>query len=260
VDFDEAVDELGALVEALEAEGDERALRALQLVDAVHRPALERIAAGGLDHPLAQALMAMYGLLAADEETVVEEALDEVRPYIHSHGGEVELLEVSDGVVHVRMSGACQGCAASAMTLRRGIEEVLRSNYPAFREVVAHEPEGPSEVPLLQIEDLRRPVFVEVGEAGAMAPGDVCRVDVEGVAVLLVRVEGELFAFRDGCRVDGLSLGGGRLSGAVLVCPWHNCAYDARTGRRVDQEDEPGLPVVPLALEDGTVKLAVNVA
>jgi nitrite reductase/ring-hydroxylating ferredoxin subunit len=47
----------------------------------------------------------------------------------------------------------------------------------------------------------------------------------------------------------------------VLVCPWHNCAYDARTGHRVDDRpDEPGLTVVPVAISDGVLKIAVNVA
>ena len=135
MEFDKAVAELDALVETLEREGDERALLLLQLVDAIHRPALERIAAGDTADPIAQALLQMYDIAPPDDEVLVEEALDEVRPYIHSHGGQVELLGVSDGVVELRMSGSCAGCAASAMTLKRGIEEALRQHYPGFKEV-----------------------------------------------------------------------------------------------------------------------------
>jgi Fe-S cluster biogenesis protein NfuA/nitrite reductase/ring-hydroxylating ferredoxin subunit len=257
VEFDEAIVELEALVEQLEREGDERSLRLLQLVDAIHRPALERIAAGEADDPMAQALLAMYGLAPLDERVLVEEALDEVRPYIHSHGGAVELLDVDDGAVHVRLTGSCQGCAASALTLRRGIETRLRERVPGFREVVAHEPEGPA---LLQIEDLRRPVFADASALDDVPPGQVCRVVVDDVPVLLANVGGEVYAFRDGCPVDGMTLEGARLSDAVLVCPWHNCAYDARTGKRVDREDGAGLTVVPVALRDGVVRAAVNVA
>jgi NifU-like domain len=101
MEFDKAVAELEALVDTLEREGDERALLLLQLVDAIHRPALERIAAGDTEHPIAQALLQMYDIASPDDEVLVEEALDEVRPYIHSHGGQVELLAVSDGVVSV---------------------------------------------------------------------------------------------------------------------------------------------------------------
>lgn len=256
MDFERAVAELDTLVETLEREGDERALHLLQLIDAIHRPALALIASGDLEHPVAGALLAMYDLAPLDERLQVDEALDLVRPYIESHDGELELLDVEDGVVHLRLSGACQGCSGSAMTLRRGVEEVLREHYPAFKEIVAHEPEGQ----LLQIGSLRRPTFVDVGTAGDLAPGELRPVAVQDVAVLLASVRGEIYAFRNGCPVDGLPLEGGRLTDTVLVCPWHNCAFDARTGKRVDDEHEPGLAVVPVAIEGGAVRVAVNVA
>jgi Fe-S cluster biogenesis protein NfuA/nitrite reductase/ring-hydroxylating ferredoxin subunit len=260
MEFHEAVAELDTLVETLEREGDERALLLLELVDAIHRPALELIARGETEHPLARALLAMYDLADVDDAVLAEEALDSVRPYVESHGGHVELASVEDGVVTVRMSGACQGCAASAMTLRRGIETALREHVPGFREVVAEESgEEPAGPKLLQIEDLRRPVFEDAGAVGEA--GELRAVELDGIAVLLANVGGEVYAFRNGCAIDGLPLEGGRLTGdGVLVCPWHNCAYDARSGKRIDEPGEPGLPVVPVALRDGSVQVAVNVA
>ena len=257
MEFDRAVRELDTLVETLEREGDERALLLLELVDAIHRPALALIADGDLDHPIARALLSMYDLAEVDESILVEEALDSVRPYIESHGGAVDVLSVDDGVVHVRMSGSCHGCAASAQTLRRGIEEALREHYPGFKEVVAHEPEQPAPE-LLQIEDLRRPVFTDV--ESAPGPGELAAAQVEGASVLLANVEGEVYAFRNGCPVDGLPLEGGRLAGAVVVCPWHNCAYDARSGKRLDEPEGAGLQVIPVAAGEGGVRVAVNVA
>jgi len=267
MDFDAAVAELNTLVETLERDGDERALLLLELVDAIHRPALERVVAGDLDHPLAQTLLAMYDLIDVEPDILVEEALDEIRPYIESHGGHVELLEVDGGAVHLRLGGACDGCAGSAMTLTRGIEQSLREHFPAFKRIVAHSPEPE----LLQIEmvqpgsaavaSLPRPVFAEVGELGALPPGTMRVVDADGIGVLLANVDGDVYALRDGCPVDGRTLAGGRLTGAVVVCPWHNCAYDARSGKRAD--DEPGaadLAVVPIAVQDGALKVAVNVA
>lgn len=262
MEFDKAVAELQTLVETLEREGDERGLYLLELVDAVHRPALELMAAGNFDHPLVRGVLGMYDLADVDEETLVEEALDEVRPYINSHGGEVELLGVGDGVVHLRMSGSCSGCAASAMTLRRGIEATLRERYPGFERVVAEEAEdgAPGGRPLLQIEGLegvRRPEFVEI-EPDGLEPGAIGAREVAGVPVLFVNHEGELYAFRNACPVDGRGLEGARLADGVIVCPWHNCAYDARNGKRVDTEGD-GLAVVPIALRDGSIQVAVNV-
>ena len=258
MEFDEAVARLDQLVEELEREGDARALELLQLVDAIHRPALALIAAEELEHPIARALLAMYDLAPLDERVQVEEALDAARPYIHSHGGEVELLDVAEGVVHLRLSGSCQGCAGSTVTLQRGIEAALREHYPGFRELVAHEPERPQ--PLLEIQRLRRPVFVETIQAAEVEPDSLRAIDVDGVRVLLANVAGDLYAFRDACALDGLPLEGGRLAETVIVCPWHNCAYDARTGKRVDDPDAPGLRVVPIALDEGTVRVAINVA
>ena len=261
MEFDKAVAELEALVETLEREGDERALLLLQLVDAIHRPALERIAAGDTEDPIAQALLQMYDIAPADDEILVEEALDEVRPYIDSHGGKVELLGVEDGIVNLRMSGACAGCAASAMTLQRGIEGALRAHYPGFREVVAEESAEQAGPQLLQIENLNRPVFADAGEAARLASGELHVQEIEGVAVLLANHEGEIYALRDGCPVDGNSLGGARLTAeGVIVCPWHNCAYDVRSGSRVDGEEGDGLAVIPVAQQNGSIQIAVNVA
>ena len=259
MEFDKAVAELEALVATLEREGDERALLLLQLVDAIHRPGIERIAAGDTADPIAEALLQMYDIAPTHEDVLVEEALDDVRPYIESHGGSVDLLGVDDGVVRLRMSGSCVGCAASAMTLKRGIEQALRAHYPGFREVLAEETESAPQ--LLQIENLRRPVFVDAGAASELIPGEVRATELEGIELVLANFDGEIYALRDGCPVDGNSLGGARLTGeGVLVCPWHNCAYDVRSGARVDGETGDGLRVVPVALRDGSVQVAVNVA
>ncbi len=270
MEFDQAIAELNTLIDTLERDGDERALMLLQLIDAVHRPGLELIAGGDRDHPVAQALLSMYDLAPLDAHIEVEEALDEIRPYIESHGGGLELLDVEEGVVHVRMSGACNGCAGSAITLRRGVEEILRERYEGFKEVVAHEPEGAEAQngngaagpKLLQIEGLRKPVFEQVAKLADLPPGEITAVEVDGKSILLVNVDNEVYAFWNVCPVDDRSpLDGGRLAGTALVCPWHNCAYDARSGRRVDDRpQDPGLAVLPVAIRDGAVEVAVNVA
>jgi Fe-S cluster biogenesis protein NfuA/nitrite reductase/ring-hydroxylating ferredoxin subunit len=290
MEFDEAVAQLGTLVETLERDGDERALLLLQLMDAVHRPGLELIVDGRLDDPVALALLMMYDLAPVDEQMEAEEALDEIRPYIESHGGGLELVDVQDGVVSVRMHGSCNGCAASAMTLRRGVEEKLRERLSWFKEVVALDPEGNEaeagngaaslpllqitpaakgpapnggvETELLQIEQLRRPVFVDVGRFDDLPEGSTKAVDVDGRSVLTLNVGGEPYAFVNICPAEGgrLPLDGARLTDTVLVCPWHNCAYDARSGKRVDDRpDEPALAVLPIAVSDGALQVAANV-
>jgi nitrite reductase/ring-hydroxylating ferredoxin subunit len=177
------------------------------------------------------------------------------------------------------------------MTLQRGIEAKLRERLDWFKEVVAVEPEGgeaeehpaPTSLPLLQItpmtnggdtngttsttellqiEKLRRPVFVEVGAFDDLPEGKIKAVDVNGRSVLVLKLDGEPYAFVNVCPSAGarLPLDGAHLSGSVIVCPWHNCAYDARSGKRVDDEPGPALAVVPIAVIDGALQVAANVA
>ncbi len=67
----------------------------------------------------------------------VEEVLDKIRPMLVSDGGNVELVDVNDGTVQVRLTGACGGCPMATMTLKMGIEQILRREIPEVKEVVA---------------------------------------------------------------------------------------------------------------------------
>jgi len=67
----------------------------------------------------------------------VEEVLVKIRPSLNNHGGDVELVEVNDGVVKVKLTGACSGCPMSTLTLKMGIEKILKQEIPEVKEVVA---------------------------------------------------------------------------------------------------------------------------
>lgn len=67
----------------------------------------------------------------------VEKSLDKIRPALQADGGDVELVEVEDGVVKVKLTGACGGCPMSQMTLKLGIERHLMKEIPEIKEVVA---------------------------------------------------------------------------------------------------------------------------
>ena len=67
----------------------------------------------------------------------VEEVLDKIRPALMADGGNVELMGVDDGVVSVRLTGACSCCGMSTMTLKYGVERMLKSELPDVKEVVA---------------------------------------------------------------------------------------------------------------------------
>lgn len=67
----------------------------------------------------------------------VEEVLNKIRPMLVRDGGNVELVGVNDGTVEVRLTGACAGCPMSTMTLKMGIEQILKREVPEVKEVVA---------------------------------------------------------------------------------------------------------------------------
>ncbi len=67
----------------------------------------------------------------------VEEVLEKIRPSLQADGGDIELVSVDDGVVTVRLMGACQGCPMSEMTLRNGVERILKEHIPEIKVVEA---------------------------------------------------------------------------------------------------------------------------
>ncbi len=73
------------------------------------------------------------------EEAVRRVLEDQIRPAVNLDGGDIELVAVDDGVVTIRLFGACDGCPMSPVTLRAGVERILKSEFPAIREVVALE-------------------------------------------------------------------------------------------------------------------------
>ncbi len=67
----------------------------------------------------------------------IEAALNKIRPSLRADGGDVELVDVTDGVVKVKLTGACGGCPMSQMTLKMGIERLLKKEVPEVKEVIA---------------------------------------------------------------------------------------------------------------------------
>jgi Fe-S cluster biogenesis protein NfuA len=68
----------------------------------------------------------------------VQKAIDLIRPSLQADGGDVELIDVSeDGIVKVKLTGACRGCPMSQMTLKMGIEKIIKQQVPNIKEVVA---------------------------------------------------------------------------------------------------------------------------
>ena len=101
---------------------------------------LARIVAAGsipVEDDLVAHLLLLHGLHPVPLERRVLGALDEVRPYLVAHGGGVELLGVHDGVVHLQLEGACNGCPSSAVTLKSAVEEAIMRAAPDVERIEA---------------------------------------------------------------------------------------------------------------------------
>jgi Fe-S cluster biogenesis protein NfuA len=85
---------------------------------------------------LVASLLLLYGLHPYDLETRVMAALAETRPFLQSHGGDVELLGVTDGMVRLRLAGSCRSCSSSTMTLKLAIERAIYEAAPDVTEIV----------------------------------------------------------------------------------------------------------------------------
>jgi Fe-S cluster biogenesis protein NfuA/nitrite reductase/ring-hydroxylating ferredoxin subunit len=230
--------------------------------------------------PVVASLLLIHDLYPVPLGQRVAEALEEVRPYLESHEGDVELLGVEDGVVRLRLAGSCDGCPASASTLELAIKEALEKAAP---DLVGIEVEGlieelspPSGTPLpviqngnggmargdrdgigeglLQVQSSRW-LSLDSPKPGA---GQVSRVEVGGTAIALANVGESLLAFRDRCASCGEPIAAGRLKGGVLDCP--SCGrrfYLPRAGRSMDEE-RLLLEPVPLLESGGAVTVAVS--
>jgi Fe-S cluster biogenesis protein NfuA len=90
----------------------------------------------------------------------VRQALEGVRPYLGSHGGDVELLGVEDGVARLRLAGTCNGCPSSTVTLQNAIEEALLKAAPDLERIDAEGVAEPQPV-LVQIGSLQCPTELQ---------------------------------------------------------------------------------------------------
>ena len=290
---------IDALIEAVSAGGPanahrtrERAEELVRVVTDLYGAGLERLLeivydSGRLDDELlgllaaddlVAGLLIVHGLHPYDVRTRVEQALDGVRPYLGSHGGDVELLDVSDdGVVRLRLLGSCESCPSSSVTLELAVQDAVEAAAP---EVVAIEVDTSSARddgtrPLIPVDALRTRLDAPGGGAGAtwhalptlagLAPGAATTATAGGTALFVCRVGQDLFAFRDACARCASSLGravperrlGGATGDAVVTCPGCGAHYDVRRAGACLDVPDLHLEPLPVLVDGGDVSVAL---
>ena len=118
------------------------------------------------DDELVASLLLVHGLHPYDVRTRVERALDSARPYLGSHGGDVELLDVSDeGVVQLRLLGSCDGCPSSSVTLELAVQDAIEAAAPEIVSIEVDTPSSTTTPGLIPVESLRARLEPRTGSA-----------------------------------------------------------------------------------------------
>jgi Fe-S cluster biogenesis protein NfuA/nitrite reductase/ring-hydroxylating ferredoxin subunit len=220
-----------------------------------------------VDDPIVHLLLSLHGIVRPDPMTQAQSVLNTVRPSLQSHGGDVELVRVEEGTAYVKLSGACNGCSMSAVTMREGVEKALTEAIPTITTVVVLPSDPtPTLIPLsdLHVRRQDRDGWVKAASLGEVAEGSVTSfslISEEGrqTDTIVVNLGGQLTSYRDACAHQGLPIGGGILDAAAgtLTCPWHGFCYDALSGECMSA---PGaqLEQLPLRVEESYVWIRVG--
>ena len=241
-------DELIAAIVELYGEGLARIVAALDEAGAAGQEIHGQLVEDGV----VASLLLIHDLYPVSLEERVREALDSVRPYMESHGGDVELLGIEDGIARLRLAGHCKGCPASAATLELAIKDALDQAAP---DLAGLEVEG---VVATANGSAPTPTWMSVDSAGDVAPGELRTVEVRGAELIVANVDGTLLAYRSACAGCGAALGDATLSGAILTCARCGRGFDLPRAGRALGAGAAQLEPVPLLRPAGTeVKVAL---
>jgi Fe-S cluster biogenesis protein NfuA/nitrite reductase/ring-hydroxylating ferredoxin subunit len=245
-------EELAGALMGLYGEGLERIFETLEAEGPALADVRERLAADGV----VASLMLIHGLYPVPLETRVREALDSVRPYMESHGGNVELLGIEAGVARLRLEGSCNGCPASASTMELAIEQALQDAAPDLEGIDVEGVQAPA--PALGGFELPMsgggpPVsgWMLIEGLGSLMPGAVTGTSAGGRSLVVANVAGDLLAYRNRCAGCGAALDHGDLSGGTLHCPSCARGFELPLAGRCVSEEGLQLEPVPLLREDG---------
>jgi Fe-S cluster biogenesis protein NfuA/nitrite reductase/ring-hydroxylating ferredoxin subunit len=231
---------------------------------------------------LVASLLLVHGLHPHPVERRITDALDTVRPYLGSHGGDVHLLDVDGNpgnyTVRLQFSGSCKSCPSSAVTLELAVEDAVRAAAPEISsiEVVADQSKTDTvSASVIPADSLLNHVHAgrhapatwhPVPGLAELTPGEVAGFLVAGTTVLACRVGDDVYAYHDRCAGCDESLAGAvlhrRMASAdvVLRCPRCHAHFDVvHAGASVDGITAGGahLDPVPVLMRDGVLSMAL---
>lgn len=160
-----------------------------------------------IEDPSVYAMLLLHGIIKQNLYTKVAAVMEEIRPYLNSHGGNIELEKIEGNVVYVRMQGACSGCSLSAVTLKNGVEEAIKTRVPEIERVEMVNDLSPGYMPFHQKvdeEDLLKSGWREGPNIKELQENKPYYITIDGIDVLLVIIDNKIMAYRNRCPHKGI--------------------------------------------------------
>ena len=230
--------------------------RILQLV--ANTPDGQKLYADLAHDQIVRGLLLIHDLHPVDIESRLRDALDKVRPYLESHGGNVELISLINDVARLRLQGTCKSCPSSAVTLELAIRHAIEEACPDLngfevegaraQTARANVAPGPQRV---------IPDWVVIDNAQQLGDEEGMSVRVADLRLIVCRVNGNLYAYRNNCPTCNMPLSAGIVDGGWLRCS-RGHQYDVRHAGRCLENPNVHLDPFPLLVRNDVVKVAVS--
>jgi Fe-S cluster biogenesis protein NfuA/nitrite reductase/ring-hydroxylating ferredoxin subunit len=245
-------------------------------IDDLHKEALARLIRkiqaepGGLEalkqviaDDVVYAVLRHLQLIRPSLNERIEGALDSVRPLILTHGGNVELVKIEPpDTVAIRLTGTCDGCPSSELTMTEGIEKAIRQHCPeivTIKKVSGRVPNadlGRTPVVLVSPFGMSSDAgWRQVAELTEIPDGGIKVVDIGGQSLLLSRQNSRVTSFENACAHMGMPLEMGAVADGILTCPYHGFRYDLSSGECLTA---PAVQLVPYLVRVVGMKVEVK--
>lgn len=202
-------------------------------------------------------LLLIHDLHPIPLEARAEAALEKVRPYLKSHGGNVELVSLSDGLAKLRLQGSCDGCPSSASTMELAIRKALEESCPDLQGIVLDGVVDPSLHPVKQQHvEFHAPQW-EYLESVELKNEDKYILRRGDLRIVICRADDKLYAYVDGCPLCKESFGNGTVQETQLRCPSGH-AFDLYNVGASVEINNVHLQPIPLFAEDGKVRISLG--
>jgi len=202
-------------------------------------------------------LLLIHDLHPADLKTRLEEALNSVRPYLESHGGDVELISLQEDVARLQLKGTCNSCASSVVTLELAVKRAIEEACP---DLVRLEVEGMPEAKNPNGDDFSKQSvathWTAIDGIEQLAPDSGAAVRVSGMRLVVFRSSDNFYAYRDKCPACNMPLDPDSLTQGTIRCALGH-KYSVREAGRSVETSNSHLDPVPLLVNDRVVKVAV---